>query len=224
VERVLRATLPKTIRFELAPEPGLRAAHVDPTQLQQTLLHLCVNARDALGTGGSIVLTTRSRTLRAGEAHELGIASGDYVEVAVRDDGAGMDAHLRARVFAPVSTTKPVGEGTGLGLAVVYGLVRGHGGWIGVESEPGLGSTFRMLLPVALEAPAAQALPGRPRAPGRGELVLLAEGGAARRRVVAAGLRRAGYRVLEAADGAEAVARFEERGKEIDVAVLDLSM
>jgi signal transduction histidine kinase/CheY-like chemotaxis protein len=224
VERLLRATLQSGVRFTLASAPALHAAHVDPTQLQQILLNLCLNARDAVGSRGSITLSARNRGLPPAEARELGLAPGDYVEVEVREDGAGMDAWTRARVFDPFFTTKPVGAGTGLGLAVVYGLVRGHGGWIGVDSEPGRGASFRVLLPVASEAPLPEAPEAVPPARGRGEVVLVAEDEAVVRRVVASVLRRAGYRVIEAADGAEAVASVAERGSEIALAVLDLTM
>jgi signal transduction histidine kinase/CheY-like chemotaxis protein len=224
VEHLLRATLPSTVRFAVVAAPGLRPAHVDPTQLQQILLNLCLNARDAVGGRGSIALAARCRGLAAAEARELGVAPGEHVEIEVRDDGAGMDAWTRARVFDPFFTTKPVGAGTGLGLAVVYGLVRGHGGWIGVDSEPGRGSSFRVLLPVAEEAPLETPVPELAPAGGRGELVLIAEDEGAVRRVVAAVLRRAGYRVIEAADGAEAIAWLERRGAEIALAVLDLTM
>jgi signal transduction histidine kinase len=224
VERVLRATLPSWVRFELALEPDLQPALVDPTQLQQVLLNLCVNARDALPAEGSILLGVRNRTLGEAEARELGVASHACVELRVCDDGVGMDERTRARAFDPFFTTKPVGSGTGLGLAVVYGLVRGHGGWIGVESEPGRGSTFRVLLPVAAESPRDADLPPDAAPAARGELLLVAEDEAAVRRVACGALRRAGYRVIEAVDGAEALDQLRARGAEIDLAVLDLSM
>ena len=153
VERVLRASLPSAVRFEPVLARDLLAAHVDPTRLQQILLNLCLNARDALPRQGSIHLAARNRTLAEPEARELGMAAGACVELEVRDDGVGMDEWTRARAFDPFFTTKPPGAGTGLGLAVVYGLVRGQGGWVGVESEPGRGATFRVLLPVAPQAP-----------------------------------------------------------------------
>jgi len=226
VERVLRATLPSRIRFEFDIEPGLRPAHVDPTQLQQILLNLCVNARDAIPGEGTVGLGVRNRSLSEGDARELGVEAGAYVEVLVRDDGVGMDAATRGRVFDPFFTTKPLGAGTGLGLAVVYGLVRSHGGAIGVDSEPGRGSTFRVLLPAAAQAAPAPAARDSAEAAGeaRGELVLLAEDEPAVRRVAASALERAGYRVIEAADGAEAIERMEAGGGEIRLAILDLAM
>jgi CheY-like chemotaxis protein len=142
----------------------------------------------------------------------------------VRDDGTGMDEWTRARVFDPFFTTKPVGTGTGLGLAVVYGLVRSHAGWIGAEPEPEGGTTFRLLLPVASRLPAPAPDHEETEPSGRGEVVLVAEDEPAVRRVACAALRRAGYSVVEAKDGAEALELVRTRGAEIRVAVLDLSM
>ena len=224
VERVLRATLPSGVRFERMLPSDLRPAHVDPTRLQQILLNLCLNARDALPREGSIRLSARGRALAEPEAREAGMASGPCIEIEVRDDGVGMDPWTRARAFDPFFTTKPPRAGTGLGLAVVYGLVRGQGGWVGVESEPGRGATFRVMLPVAPEPPRPAAPAEAAAGDANGELVLLAEDEPAVRRVAAGALRRAGYRVLEAADGEEALAHLRAHGEGIDVAVLDLSM
>ena len=224
VERVLRATLPSRIRCEVELGPELRPAHVDPTQLQQILLNLCVNARDAIPSEGSIQLGVRNRSVSDAEGRELGIAAGAYVEARVRDDGVGMDPQTRSRVFDPFFTTKPHGAGTGLGLAVVYGLVRGQGGWIGVDSELGRGASFQVLLPVSRDAP----LPSVPQpfdaAAAHGELLLVAEDEPAVRRVALGALRRAGYRVIEAADGAEALEQLRLHGDEVRLAVLDLAM
>jgi PAS domain S-box-containing protein len=224
VERVLRATLPSRIGCELTLGPELRPAHVDPTQLQQILLNLGVNARDALPGEGSIRITVRNHAVLDGEARDCGVAAGPYVEACVEDDGVGMDPWTRARVFDPFFTTKPHGAGTGLGLAVVYGLVRGQGGWIGVDSEPGQGARFRVLLPVASEAPSPAAPPSTPVSAARGELLLVAEDEPAVRRVALGALRRAGYRVLEARDGSEALEKLHQHGGEIRLAVLDLAM
>ena len=192
--------------------------------IQQILLNLCLNARDAIAGDGAIALEARARTIGAEEAGALGIAARDYVEHRGHRRRAGMDEWTRARIFDPFFTTKPVGAGTGLGLAVVYGLARSHGGWIGVESEPVRGSTFRVLLPVAPALPASQPGEVPEETSGRGELVLVAEDEPAVRRVACAALRRAGYAVLEAADGAEALELLRERGSDVRLAVLDLSM
>ena len=222
--RMLRSTLPPRIACEVRVAPELRPVLVDAVPFQQILLNLCLNARDAIAGDGAIALEARARTIGAEEAGALGIAARDYVEIAVTDDGAGMDEWTRARVFDPFFTTKPVGAGTGLGLAVVYGLARSHGGWIGVESEPVRGTTFRVLLPVAPALPASQPGEVPEETSGRGELVLVAEDEPAVRRVACAALRRAGYAVLEAADGAEALELLRERGSDVRLAVLDLSM
>jgi two-component system, cell cycle sensor histidine kinase and response regulator CckA len=226
VERMLRATLPARIACEVAIAPGLPPALVESTQLQQVLLNLCLNARDAIPGDGRIAITAEPCALGADEAAAHAIPPGDYVELRVRDDGTGMDEWTRARVFDPFFTTKPVGTGTGLGLAVVYGLVHSNGGWIGVESGPVRGTTFRVLLRIApsTPAPAAEDLAAEDAGGGRGELVLVAEDEPAVRRVACGALRRAGFAVLEATDGAEALERLRERGSEVRLAVLDLSM
>ena len=147
VSALLRALLPSTLRFEVVLPPDLPAVRADSTQLQQMLINLVVNARDAVRSDGHIRLEVGAREVAEAQAEDA--QPGRYVEFSVADDGTGMDARTRRRVFDPFFTTKSVAEGTGLGLAVVYGAARAHRGWVEVESSPGLGSTFRVLIPIA---------------------------------------------------------------------------
>jgi signal transduction histidine kinase len=223
VASLLRATLPQGIALRTACDPALRSGLGDPTQLQQILLNLCVNARDAVGERGEIAIEAHDRLLDAAAcAGRAGARPGRFVELAVRDDGVGMDARVLGRIFDPFFTTKPLGAGTGLGLAIVYGLVRANQGWIDVESEPGRGTTFRVWLP-ALDAPPPPPSDA-PHGPRAGtERILLAEDEDVVRRVARLALQREGYTVIEARDGAEAVERLRA-GERVDLAVLDLSM
>jgi CheY-like chemotaxis protein len=226
VVALLRPTLPQSIAIRIEKDPGLLAGLGDPTQIQQILLNLCVNARDAIGEAGQITIEARNRTLRAEDcAGRPNARPGRFLALSVRDDGAGMDARTLARIFDPFFTTKPLGAGTGLGLAIVYGLVRANQGWIEVESEPGRGSLFRVWLPAAEaeEGPFEAAAGAAARRSGS-ERVLLAEDEPLVRRVARMALEREGYTVVEACDGQEAVECLRARGPRVDLAILDLSM
>jgi signal transduction histidine kinase len=228
VGTLLRPTLPQAIALRVDAEPELPAALGDPTQIQQILLNLGVNARDAIVGAGAVAIEARSRTL--GPAECAGRASarpGRYVVLSVRDDGAGMEAHTLERIFDPFFTTKPLGSGTGLGLAIVYGLVRANQGWIEVESEPGRGSAFHVWLPAAetsMTPEPAEPPPGTsPRRAGS-ERILLVEDEPPVRRVARLALEREGYTVIEACDGLEAVEWLRGVAEPPDLTVLDLSM
>ena len=225
VVALLRPTLPQSIAIRVETDPGLLAGLGDPTQIQQILLNLCVNARDAIGDAGEIKIEARNRTLRAEDsAGRPNARPGRFLALSVRDDGAGMDARTLERIFDPFFTTKPLGAGTGLGLAIVYGLVRANQGWIEVESEPGRGSLFRVWLPAAEAQEAPEAVASAPVRRSGSERILLAEDEPLVRRVARVALERLGYTVLEACDGLEAVARLREHAERVDLAVLDLSM
>jgi signal transduction histidine kinase/ActR/RegA family two-component response regulator len=223
IDKLLRE-VEALLRVSLAPDVQLRVeagaklcAHADPAQLRRVLTNLALNARDAVGGHGEIELAVRA-------APERSTPESSWLELRVRDDGTGMDTHTLERVFDPFFTTKPAGQGTGLGLAIVYRIVESHGASIEVESEPGRGTLFRVFWPAALEATRTER--GAPEvavANGR-ECVLLAEDEPAVRRLARAALERRGYRVLEASDGAEAVALFAAQRDAIDALVLDLAM
>lgn len=215
VEALLRASLAPDVQLRVAVEARLRA-HADPAQLRRVLTNLALNARDAVGAHGAIEISARA-------APERSTPEAPWLELSVRDDGTGMDAHTLERVFDPFFTTKPAGQGTGLGLAIVYRIVESHGASIEVESEPGRGTLFRVFWPAALEATRSESATPEAVANGR-ECVLLAEDEPAVRRLARAALERRGYRVLEASDGEEAVALFAAQHDAIDALVLDLAM
>jgi PAS domain S-box-containing protein len=187
----------------------------DPGQIEQVLMNLAVNAKDAMPQGGTLTVATRAVTLTADDvAARPEIRPGPYVRLSVADTGCGMDAATRARVFEPFFTTKEVGKGTGLGLATVYGIVKQSGGHVEVRSQPDRGSTFEIYLP-SVGQPAAPPAP-RPEPPAdlppaRGdETILLVEDEPSVRATVRTVLHRCGYHVMEARDGIEALQRFEE--------------
>ena len=217
--RLLRATLPARVVLALQVAPAALPVAVDATQFQQVLLNLCTNAWHALPDGaGHITIGLDT----AGAAP----VPGDWVHLWVRDDGCGMDEATRQRIFEPFFTTKPVGQGTGLGLAVVHGIVASHGGSISVDSAPGSGTTFHLLLPLATGAPPAQPagqglLPGRL---GRGELVLYVDDDAVMGLMVESLLQRQGWRVVLADNPRQALARALDADDPVDLVVTDFNM
>jgi PAS domain S-box-containing protein len=199
---------------------------VDPGQLDQVILSLALNARDAMPLGGQVVIETRNRRLARGQIDQHSEApAGDYVTLAVSDTGTGMDAETRSHLFEPFFTTKMPGKGTGLGLSTVYGIVRQSGGYISVDSELGRGTTVEIRLPRVLDA--ADAV--RPRAesgslPVGNEVVLLAEDEERVRSLAARVLGQQGYKVIEACDGQQALEIAERCGGEIHLVFSDIMM
>jgi K+-sensing histidine kinase KdpD len=191
-----------------APLPMIRA---DRGQIEQVLLNLAVNARDAMPTGGALTIVTRIADLDDGYIRLHPDANhGRHVELSVSDTGTGMAPGVAAHIFEPFFTTKPKGEGTGLGLATVYGIVTEAGGSISVYSEVGIGTTFRVLLPAAEELAAQANTPVAGYVEGRGETILVVEDEPAMMEVTARILRRHGYSVVEATTGPEAIALATE--------------
>ena len=222
---LVRRTLTERIAVEFAPASRLPLVRADHGQMQQVLLNLCLNARDAMPAGGRLALTTGEATITPAFAEANPWARpGHFVVLTVADSGAGMSAEVRARIFEPFFSTKGLEHGTGLGLAVVYGIVEQHGGFIRVDSAPGEGTTFRIYLPAstALAPPAAENTPAA--VSGGSETVLLADDTDAVRDVTRRILEGAGYRVLDAADGYDALARFERAPGAVDLVVLDAVM
>jgi PAS domain S-box-containing protein len=205
-ERLLHRLLGEDVSIELRLEDGLWTVLCDPAQLEQVIFNLAANARDAMPQGGTLTLSTRNVVAPHGEP---GLAAGEWVLLRVQDTGTGMSREVKERLFEPFFTTKPSGKGTGLGLASVYGIVRQAGGEVRVDSGPGRGSTFDVLLPRTREA--VDPAPAEERRPARGgsETVLLVEDDPAVREAAARALRGGGYRVIAAdgADGAEAALR-----------------
>jgi two-component system, cell cycle sensor histidine kinase and response regulator CckA len=210
------------IEIETVLEPNLGPVLADVGQLEQVLMNLCVNARDAMPDGGTITLKTANAHFK--KAPDDDVKPGDYVMVSVSDSGQGMDEAVRARVFEPFFTTKEQGKGTGLGLAMVYGIVKQSEGHIAVESEVGTGTTVRIYLPRGIEPADSQSKNTRnPLLVGR-ETVLLVEDDDGVRRVTAAMLRALGYKVVEAAGGMEALRLCREFEAPIHVLMTDVVM
>jgi CheY-like chemotaxis protein len=207
-------------------EPGLWSVLADPGQLEQGLVNLVVNARDAMPHGGRITITTTNRELASDTAgRPNGVRVGSYVVLEVTDTGVGIDLANHARIFEPFFTTKEPGKGTGLGLSSVYGIVQQSGGHITVDSMPGRGATFSMFLPRYIGSePATATKLDRRRLPGGSETLLLVEDEAAVRSSARRLLERQGYHVLEARHGADALRIVEESGRPIDLVVTDLVM
>ena len=227
VMKMLRRVLGEQIELTFVPGPALRAVYADPGQLEQVLMNLCVNARDAMPGGGSLRIETGNVELDAAFAAAHPWARpGTFVRLGVTDTGMGMSDDVQDRIFEPFFTTKEVGEGTGLGLATVYGIVKQHDGLIEVRSVPGRGATFRVYLPSSRPAPVGdrEDAPRLAEAGGGSETLLLAEDDDLVRRLAVTVLTRAGYRLLVARDGAEAIGLLEEDGEAIDLAVLDVVM
>ena len=221
----LRKTIPANVEVKLSLAPDLATIRADPTQMEQVLMNLCLNARDAMPQGGRLLIETQNLELDEsyGQFH-IYAKPGDYVTLWVSDTGIGMDAATQERIFEPFFTTKEVGRGTGLGLATVYGIVKQHGGFLHVYSEPGQGSTFKVYLPV-VHAPAdkpQQTEEGAVR--GGTETILVAEDHEGGREMVSEILQKLGYTVLLAANGEEAVRVFESRGDKIDLLLFDVVM
>ena len=227
LEKMLRHSLGENHDLELRLDRDLGEIRADRGQLEQVLINLILNARDALSARGRVTIATAAAELDevyAARHGDVGIAPGAYVLLSVTDTGCGMDPGVQAKIFEPFFTTKPVGQGTGLGLSTVYGIVKQSGGFIWSYSEPGLGSTFKVYLPVLLVAP-AKPPPSKPAAPrGGSETVLVVEDEDVVRSMACRGLREHGYTVLEARNGAEALALVEENPGSIHLVVSDVVM
>lgn len=206
LEKVIGSNI--EVRADLAPDLALVRA--DPTQIEQVLLNLCINARDAMPSGGSLIIETRNIRLDERFCAMQPLARpGDYVALSVIDTGTGMDAATLDRIFEPFFTTKEFGKGTGLGLATVYGIVRQHGGFLQVQSEPGVGSTFHAYFPVSTEAVSVpERVEDESPIQGGSETILLAEDHEGLRQLAVETLTNLGYKVVLAADGDQAVQEF----------------
>jgi two-component system, cell cycle sensor histidine kinase and response regulator CckA len=222
---LLRSLVGDEIELNVLLTEDARIVRADPTQLEQVLMNLCLNARDAMPKGGRLGVETQivEITEEYGRLHSYA-KPGKYVQISVSDTGTGMDAATLDHIFEPFFTTKETGKGTGLGLATVYGVVKQHGGFLTVYSEPGRGSTFRVHIPVSSgiadrRAEASNAIIG-----GGTETILVAEDHEGLQEIVRRSLEARGYTVLMARNGEEAVRLFEENWQKIGLAVLDVMM
>lgn len=221
---ILERSIDKTVVIQTVLDEHLPTVEGDPGQLQQVLMNLCVNARDAIPTTGTIVIETSQAVLDEEFARtHLEAKVGRYVVVAVTDTGIGMDKSTLQRIFDPFFTTKEKGKGTGLGLSMVYGIVKAHGGFIRVYSEPGHGSTFRVYLPASAKAVTHQEREEQ-ELKGGTETILIVDDEEHVRTLVSDILRGAGYNVITASDGLEAVETFTKQKNRIDAVILDMIM
>ncbi|HVS51283.1 MAG TPA: PAS domain S-box protein [Opitutaceae bacterium] len=220
---LMSETFPRTVTINLDLLDRLPPLLADQNQLQQIVLNLCVNARDAMPNGGAITLTTSKQP--GARIQALGAdAARDYACMQVVDTGTGMSAEVRQRIFEPFFTTKQANRGTGLGLAVVYGIVVAHHGFIDVQSKPGAGSTFSVYLPLAENAAAVQAVAAAGEFPGGTESLLIVDDEESLRNLLSASLARKGYHAITAASGLEAIELISDPAKQFDAVLLDLNM
>jgi len=211
------------LKTDLSPDAGTVLA--DPSQMEQVLMNLVVNASDSIHGAGSVRIETANVTLDAAQAaNDREAQPGDYVMLAVSDTGGGIDAETRDHIFEPFFTTKELGKGTGLGLSMVYGIVKQSGGWVSVESQLGKGSTFRIYLPRERQMPVEVLEPREISWRGGEAMILVVEDQDQVRLLVVDALRGAGYEVAEARNGAEGLAQLAQVSRPIDLLVTDVVM
>jgi PAS domain S-box-containing protein len=225
IEQLLRRTLGEHVQLVSALERGLRAVLIDPGQLEQILVNLAVNARDAMPEGGILRIDTANVEIDADYvASRAELTIGHYVRVRVSDTGTGMPREVLENVFDPFFTTKPPGQGTGLGLATVYGIVQQAGGYAQIYSEPGVGTTFTALLPVTDREGATAAGESNGTQPGREATILLVEDEQPLREVTRRILAGGGHQVIAAANGPEALRALADHAGPIDLLLTDVIM
>ncbi len=225
IVKILKDTLPKSIEVEFEASEDLSVVAGDATQLHQVLMNFFVNARDAMPAGGKLTIKADNVYIDENYARmNLDAKPGPFVLITIADSGVGISPHVINRIFEPFFTTKEQGKGTGLGLSTALGIVKGHGGFINVYSEPSRGTQFKIYLPAAetpftIQADSSASLPV-----GRGELILVVDDEIAIREITKGTLEAYGYRALTAADGTEAVALYAQHKDEIKVVLTDLMM
>jgi len=220
-------TFPRNIDIQPQFPPDLWTVTGDATQLHQVLLNLCVNARDAMPKGGTLTVSSENLVIDQHFASmNPGAQLGPHVALRVADTGSGMSAETMDKIFDPFFTTKEVGKGTGLGLATVIGIVKSHNGFLTVQSEVGVGTTFSVFLPASREAQESKAMEGVEAAisTGNGELILVVDDEAPIREALVRTLSAHGYRAYTAEDGSDALALYFQRRGEISVVLTDVSM
>jgi CheY-like chemotaxis protein len=224
--KLLRRLVPEDIAFNFRAGESLGCVKADPGQIEQVIMNLVVNSGDAMPTGGTLTVETRNVTVSEEDtSHRTLVSPGQYVLLSVTDNGVGMDVETKTRIFEPFFTTKEQGKGTGLGLATVYGIVKQSGGFIWVESEPGNGARFEIYLP---------RIKGRPETVSAGKVeirtshapktVLVAEDEEAVRELACEFLKSAGYEVLSASNGCEALTLVNASQRRIHALLTDLVM
>ena len=223
--RMLQRIIGEDVRLELHLHTARLATRADAGMLDQVLLNLAVNARDAMPTGGRLRVETWEDVV-ADDADRPypDVLPGRYVGMSVSDTGSGIAPDVLPRIFEPFFTTKEAGKGTGLGLATVFGIVRQHGGWVTVSSEPGQGTTFRIFLPATTDSADLAGERTKPTPRGGTETVLVVEDEPSVRMLVRAILQRRGYTVIEASSGVEALKLWDAHRAEVSLVLTDLVM
>jgi PAS domain S-box-containing protein len=230
LQKMLARMVGETIQIECHAAAALPLIRADESNLEQVVMNLVVNARDAMPSGGKVRVAASACSVSSLEvAGHPDRRAGNYVVLTVSDTGCGMDEQTLTRIFEPFFTTKPIGRGTGLGLSTVYGIVKQHEGWIDVQSEPGAGTTFRVFFPAAQELPGGAEIVSSARdgAPGQradGQTLFVVEDEPDVRELIASVLLAQGYRVEQAASGAEALARWKTLTCRIDLLLTDMIM
>ena len=223
--KLLSRSIPKMIELRLVLEKDLQLINADPGQMEQVIVNLAVNAKHAMPDGGTLTVETGNITLD----HEycrthVEAAPGEHVYLKIEDSGHGMSKEMLQKIFEPFFSTKKPGEGTGLGLAMVYGIVKSHGGHIMVYSEPDVGTTFKMYFPTIEDVATSGQFKFESEVPGGSETILIVDDEELIRDLGRKILEQAGYTVLEAEKGEQAVETYRTSGQEIDLVVLDLIM
>jgi PAS domain S-box-containing protein len=223
--RLLSRVIPKMIEIEIHLDNEISIVQADPVQIEQIMMNLTLNAKDAMSEGGVLSISTQNQTLDESFCRfHAGARPGAYVLLSIRDSGQGMSKETREHIFEPFFTTKKFGEGTGLGLSMVYGIVKNHSGYITCESELGKGTAFKIYLPAAQSSEALTTAETTAGPHGRGETILVVDDEAFLRDLLERILTEYDYEVMTAADGASAIALYREQIGEIDVVILDLLM
>jgi CheY-like chemotaxis protein len=226
LRKMLRRLIPEDIDFKtIVAETGLTIM-ADKGQIEQVIMNLVTNAKDAMPKGGSLIVEISSADMDDNFQHQHGFGeAGHYGCITIADTGHGMNEETCKRIFEPFYTTKEAGKGTGLGMAIIYGIVKQHNGYITVDSKPGQGTTFRIYLPLidTVEEEAHKSIVFEP-PPGGTETILLAEDDAAIRELHGMILEEAGYKIIEAVDGQDALDKFMEHQTEIAILVSDVIM
>ena len=226
ITKMLGRIIGEDIKLQCNYGSNLPTVQADEGMMEQVLMNLAVNARDAMAKGGQLIIGTDRVTTDAGYVQNNAEArAGDFIRLSVQDTGCGMTPEIMARIFEPFFTTKGVGKGTGLGLATVFGIVKQHQGWIEVESQVGVGTTFKVFLPASAQPDATLGLAAiQTKVRGGTETILLVEDEMALRGLTKIILQRFGYRVLEAGSGVEALSVWEKHETQIDLLLTDMVM
>jgi two-component system cell cycle sensor histidine kinase/response regulator CckA len=226
IVHILQRTIDPRIAIEVDSDPQLSLMEGDEAQIQQALMNICLNARDAMPRGGTLKIASRNQRMIPDQAsRQRGMKEGSYIRLTISDTGTGLSPEVRDRIFEPFFTTKAKGQGTGLGLSMAYGIIQNHGGMIEVQSHPGMGSTFTVFLPaIASAALNGERLSPVPDIHQGQETILLVDDEEIIRELGIDILEDRGYRVLSASEGREAVRIYRGRFRDIALVILDVMM